>query len=387
MAAFKPLFRRRCLGGNLSAHPKIKKKKANITMTEVKDFEVCGNHQEIGRAIGQQFSDSIHSFFDNYDLLQKELLPYYHTSPGREYYEAFLKLHRAYFPEYMSELEGMSQGASLPFEEIFLANLRGEFSGLLQLESHPVDRADKGYKGCTDCLVLNPDRALIGHNEDGSPASSGKMFVVHITSDNGIRVSALCYPGFLPGNAFGYNEAGILHTVNHVAPRQVRLGFGRHFIARSLLDARTMEDCIQRVATPGQAAGFNFNIGSLRERRIVGVEVSPERHHVHEVNNYYLHTNHYIELNDVEQEITPSSRIRLSRARTLCRNTPPTDETDVLALLNDQTDQDYPIYCESQPPEINMTLCTALFDLDNRQLNIYWSRPVINSEKCTSFSL
>lgn len=365
----------------------MKNEKANVTMNAIKDFEVCGNHQEIGRAIGRQFADSIHSFFDNYDLLQKKLLPYYHTSPGRDYYNAFLKLHRAHFPEYMSELEGMARGADRPLEEIFLANLRGEFSGLLQLESHPIELADKNNKGCTDCLVLNPDRALIGHNEDGSPASSDKMFVVHITVDSGIGISALCYPGFLPGNAFGYNKAGILHTVNHVAPRQVRLGLGRHFIARSLLDARTMEDGIQRVTTPGQAAGFNFNIGSLRERRIVGVEVSPERHHLHEVQNYRLHTNHYIELNDVEQEITPSSRMRLSRARTLCRNNPPTDESDVLALLNDQTDRDYPIYCEAQTPETSTTLCTAIFDLDSRQLNIYWGRPVRDSEKCIRFSL
>ena len=39
-------------------------------MNAIKDFEVCGNHQEIGRAIGRQFADSIHSFFDNYDSLQ-----------------------------------------------------------------------------------------------------------------------------------------------------------------------------------------------------------------------------------------------------------------------------------------------------------------------------
>jgi hypothetical protein len=54
--------------------------------------------------------------------------------------------------------------------------------------------------------------------------------------------SALCYPGFLPGNAFGFNAAGVMHTVNHVAPHPVEIGLSRHFSARSLLDAGSLDE-------------------------------------------------------------------------------------------------------------------------------------------------
>ena len=119
------------------------------------------------------------------------------------------------------------------------------------------------------------------------------MYVVRVAVDDCPTFTALSYPGFLPGNAFGFNEFGILHSINHVAPRPVKAGVARHFIARSLLEARSLEDAVRRVAIHDRAAGFNYNIGSCAERRIISAEVSPERHHVHEVQGYYTHTNHY----------------------------------------------------------------------------------------------
>ncbi len=356
-------------------------------MNTIEQLEVSGSHREVGRNIGLHFGGAIHRLFDNYDFLQEQLLPFLNTSVGQRFFQSYLKLHRKHFPQYVSELEGMAEGAGRPFEEIFAVNLRGEFAGLIALEQQTIGAADTGGQGCTDCLVLTPDAALIGHNEDGSPAGYGNMFVVRVAVDDCPTFKALCYPGFLPGNAFGFNEFGILHSVNHVAPRQVKAGLGRHFIARSLFEARSLEEAVRRVSIPDRAAGFNYNIGSLPERRVVSVEVSPEHHHVYEVQGYYLHTNHYLELMDLAQEITPSSRRRLARARSLCRNTPPDDATRVLALLGDQTDRDHPIHCDATPPDINATLCSALFDLDNRQLRIYWDNPAREPEKYLQFTL
>ena len=350
-------------------------------MNTIGELEVSGNHREVGRRIGLHFSGAIHRLFDNYDFLQKQLLPFLSTSVGQDYYHAFLKLHRKRFPQYVSELEGMAEGAERAFEEIFAVNLRGEFKGLIALAQQPMGEIDSGGQGCTDCLVLTPDSALIGHNEDGSPAGYGNMFVVRVAVDDCPIFNALCYPGFLPGNAFGFNEFGLLHSVNHVAPRQVKAGLGRHFIARSLFEARSLTDALRFVSIPGRAAGFNYNVGSLAERRMVAVEVSPEHYRVSEIQGYYLHTNHYLELKDVAQEVTPSSRRRLARARSLCRDTPPENATGVLELLGDQKDREFPIYRDATLPDDNATLCSALFDLDNRQLRIYWGNPAGEPEK------
>jgi hypothetical protein len=213
------------------------------------------------------------------------------------------------------------------------------------------------------------------------------MYVVTVNLNQGPAFNALSYPGFLPGNAFGFNAAGILHTVNHVAPRPVKVGLGRHFLARALLDAGTLDEAIRNITVPDRASGFNYNIGSLSERRVISVEVALERHHVREIQGCYTHTNHYVELNDEKQEISPSSRKRLERSLALCRTAPPTDAGHVLALLGDQTDRDYPIYREATPPDADATLCSALYDLGSRELRIYWDHPIKEPEKFIKLAL
>jgi len=353
-------------------------------MNTIEQFRAGGSHRDVGLAIGSHFADAIHRFFDNYERLQQQLLPFYRTSDGKNYYRLFLALHTDRFPAYISELEGIAEGAKRPFEEVFLVNLRGEFAGLMppgsQTEDAPV-------QGCTDCLVLTAESALIGHNEDGSPASLGRLYVVTVNPDDGPAFSALSYPGFLPGNAFGFNQAGILHSVNHVAPRPIQVGASRHFLARSLLDARSLDDAIENATGPDRASGFNYNIGSLSERRVVSVEVAPQRHHVHEVKGYYTHTNHYLKLDGQAQEITASSRKRQERSLSLARMTPPADAGHVLAVLGNQSDRDYPIYRDASRPDTDATLCSALYDLDARELRIHYAHPVEAPDKCVKLSL
>ncbi|MDJ0818888.1 MAG: C45 family autoproteolytic acyltransferase/hydrolase [Desulfobacterales bacterium] len=340
---------------------------------QIEQFEVSGSHYEVGLAIGSHFARAIHRFFDNYERLQRYFLPFYQTSTGMSCYQSFLDLHRARFPAYMRELEGIAEGANRPFKEVFLVNLRGEFSGLL---STVPGAGENGEEGCTDCLVLTADAALIGHNEDGSPAAASHMYVIKVNLDSGSSFTALSYPGFLPGNAFGYNAAGILHTADHVAPQPIKIGAGRHFLARSLLEAGTLEEAVRNITAPDRASGFNYNIGSLSDRKILSVEVSPERHHIHEVRGCYTHTNHYIQLTDQKQEITQSSQKRLTHSRALGQTAPKLDAAIVLSVLGDRTDPDYPIHRDASPPDDNATLCSALFDLDQCSLKIYPDHPL-----------
>ena len=353
----------------------------------IEQFEVSGDHHEVGLALGHRLGDRIHRFFDNYEFLQERLLPFHRSPAGRELYRSFLEMHKIHFPGYTAELEGIAEGAERPFEELFLVNLRGEYGGLLAAERPAEDRAENGLGGCTDCLVLTAEAAVIGHNEDGPSAALGNMVAVRAQIGSYPAFVAICYPGFLPGNAFGFNASGVLHTADAVSPREVRVGLGRHFLARSLLDAQSLSDAIKRVTIPGRGAGFVYNVGWLPERRLVNVEVSPDRHYALEVQGYYVHTNHYLNLPDVRQEIGPSSRARLERARALCGATAPAEIGRVLALLGDETDRDYPIYRRAVPPVGGATLCTALFDLDRRQLRVYSGHPSREPEQCIVLDL
>ena len=100
-------------------------------MNTIEQLEVSGSHREIGWQIGHHFADAIHHLFDKYDFLQKQLLPFLTHPTSQGFFQSYLKLHRRQFPQYISELEGMAEGAGRPFEEIFAVNLRGEFAGLI----------------------------------------------------------------------------------------------------------------------------------------------------------------------------------------------------------------------------------------------------------------
>lgn len=356
-------------------------------MNTIEQYEVSGGHWEVGRNIGHHFDNAIHRLFDNYDFLQEKILPFLNSPTGQILYRSYLDLHRKIFPQYITELEGMAEGSGRPFKEIFAVNLRGEIAGLIASELQEGSQSDHTVQGCTDCLVLTPEAALIGHNEDGSPAGYNNMFVLRVAVDDSPTFNAFCYPGFLPGNAIGFNEFGIMHSINHVAPRPVNVGLARHFIARSLLEAPSLEEAVRRVTLPDRAAGFNYNIGSLAERRILSVEVSPEHYHETEVGGYYLHTNHYLEVPDIGQDISTSSRKRLDRCRILCRATPPCDVSHVMAILGDRTDRDYPIHRDATLPDKEATLCSALYDLDRRELRIFQENPVREPERYLQFSI
>jgi hypothetical protein len=258
----------------------------------------------------------------------------------------------------------MAQGANQPFEDLFLTNLRAEYRGYLPAAG----------QGCFDCAVVTEDAALLGHNEDGSPAFRDNLYVIHAQVDDKPAFTALSYPGFLCGNAFGFNAAGICFSCDSVQPRQTRVGIGRHLLARSLLESTSLEDAIARVTVPGRASGFSYSIGSIHEPRIVHVEVAPQTHHVQEVEGYYLHTNHYRML-DIAQVAGASSRARLERATQLVQRVPLRDARGVLSLLGDWENEQYPIYGTATAADKSATLCTGLFDLDAHHLRIYTSRP------------
>lgn len=335
-------------------------------MIMIEQFEASGSHREVGSAIGQRFADQIHRSLDAYPFLQEQMLPYHRTPEGQARYRQLLELHQARYPDYFAELEGIAQGSGRPFEDLLLANLRGEYRDYL--------------RGCSDCALVTDDAALIGHNEDGSPTFRGNMYLVHAKVEGKPAFTALSYPGFLCGNAFGFNAEGICFSVDHVQPRDVGAGVGRHFIARSLLEARSLDDAIERATVPGRASGFSYTIGSIPERRVVVVEVAPGDHHggkprFREIRGAYFHANHYQELTDADQIIHPSSRARVERAGVMMQESPPQNASEVLAILGDQANEQYPIYRTATDPDQSATLCTALFDLDARQLRIYTDHP------------
>jgi predicted choloylglycine hydrolase len=322
---------------------------------------IQGHGAALGSAIGQRFAEAIRSALEENETLRGPFLAYHASVEGRRRYADLLALHRERYPHYVAEIEGMADGAQVPFDELFLVNLRGEYRGYTSID-------DAGE--CSTCAVARDGRLVFGHNEDGAAIYRGRSYLLRVEPEQEVPFTALCYPGFLPGNAFGFNDFGLCFSVNNVRPRAVRHGLGRHFLARSLFAARDLDEALERLAVSPRAAGFNYTLGSRRERRLLNVEVSPESLDVRVIHGAHFHANHYLYL-DVPQRRFASSVARQERGEALLGEAPPEDARGVLRVLQDQGNRALPIWRDGEAPDQGVTLLSALFDLERGTLRIY----------------
>jgi predicted choloylglycine hydrolase len=186
------------------------------------------------------------------------------------------------------------------------------------------------------------------------------------------------YPGYLPGRAFGFNDHGICLCANSMGPKDVVAGLGRHFLTRSLFEAHSLNEAIELATVPARASGLDLTIGSVREHKIVDLEISPKDHNVLEIKESYFHANHYVRLAQADQSISPSSRSRQKRGEALLKEGALRDKESILNILRDQNERDYPILRDGKPPDTrSITLCIGFFDLCGQTLTIYPGAPGI----------
>jgi predicted choloylglycine hydrolase len=335
-------------------------------------LKVNGTHAEIGISIGRHFSEEIRRGLKENKALQNKFLPFHRSLEGQQIFSELFVLHKKLYPHYISELGGIADGANVSFEQLFIINLRGEYR---------VYTGGKVNRGCSTVSLKTDRHTVIGHNEDGLPIYKDSSYVVEVDTQDHPSFTAFSYPGFLCGNAFGFNNEGICFCINDVSPANVRIGIGRHFLARSLFEARSIDDAVKRITPDDRASGFNFTIGSVKENRIVNVEVTPDQFIVKEINGIDYRANHYLDIKPMLQTVGASSETRVIRAGDLIQTETDPNKSSVLRTLSDQKDSNYPIFRNALPPDDIATLATCLFDLDDEMLTIYWGHPIKEKEK------
>ncbi|KAG2373332.1 hypothetical protein C9374_012198 [Naegleria lovaniensis] len=384
----------------------------------------CGTNFEVGQQIGAHFKDRIRSLLFNNSLpFQRVYLPFSKQHP--QVIEQLYKVNKLYFPEYIQEIEGVAKGANVPSEWIFLMNVGVEIGNGVSNASAIYSRKlfEKSPfldKQCSDVFVsvvdnqiaANPQQlvALLGHNEDASSYSQDYDYIVKscIKSDKSnasLIFTAYHYAGQLPGNAFGWNEYMAFST-NAQFPTIVRHsgnGVARNFVNRFVYESKNVEQATENLKRFGLilASGFASNLASLPEPKefssstvqryeMADVESAPMitqgvlEMTIHKVEpivvnhssspSFYFHLNSYRDLK-VPQYLDPSSVHRQARMEQFI-NTSVTTPQQVLSILGDNQDKEYPIYRNGAPPDTDVkTLATVLFNLVTREVSIYNENP------------
>lgn len=263
-----------------------------------------GDDFSVGRAIGRRGGRSVRDAVFKSD----EFLALRRWLGSDRLHDLKAATSRAY-PKHMREIEGIANGAGLPLDEIFLWNCRGDLRDL----DPALDDT-----GCTTVLMPG-ETAIIGHNEDGGAGLAGLCFLCQVDSETGPGFTAFCYPGMLPGHAFGVNNSGLVQTINNIRPHDLQVGIPRHVISRAVLDCLTLDDAVACLQRNDRAAGFHHALGQCGDSRLLSVEAPAGGCAVVEAESPLAHANHLLadEFRNLDQDCQPSSTVRQQRADAL----------------------------------------------------------------------
>ncbi len=232
------------------------------------------------------------------------------------------------FPNYYDEIKGKADGAEVEFLEYFSMMC----PELLDQTSH-----------CTSIICRKKDRKfIISHNEDDD-YKEGNFCISKIKTLDGWFVTNDIYN--MPfGNGFSWNSSGIIKTINYTHEPNVNLmNLPRYFSQRHISEADSIDDLIERCSKLRPASGYHVNAIDIKNNIAVSIEVYPDDIDVLYIDNYYIHSNHYIHnryKNKIYTDKGSNSVFRLKKANELYSNLKEKNIVNIKSILDYRSIED-----------------------------------------------
>ena len=344
---------------------------------------------DFGKAFGIKFNKEINVRLASDKSLEK-LVDEFGGGDNAIYIE-FLNSHQIAFPEYTDELKGIAEGSGIPFNKLFIDQLKEEFT-YFKANQTESKKELKIMHHCSDVILYQPNgKIYMAHNEDS--ASFDVNGTVLVEAANGVNgkpgFTTLTYMGNTPTGAFGFNTEGVVFTMNYLAPLKADLkGYGRVFIARKMLDSSGFDDAVNIATKTPMIAGHNYQISMINSDKIVNVEVASfgifKVTEIKAGDPAFFHANKYIQMPDQPQQLPrTSSDHRMARFKELEKAKPVTTPDEMLMVLGDQNDRTYPIYHDdlsnSRGDLGGFTLVSVFVDLQKGEMAVFAQNPKFNN--------
>jgi isopenicillin-N N-acyltransferase-like protein len=326
------------------------------------------------RKRGRQQGDGARAQIAGMLVAYRELLP---AASNMEWGEArreslkFLPYAEAAYPRFVEELRGISEGAGVEFENVWLLNCYEEVT-----EIQPMS--------CTS-LAVRDDRTadghvLLAHNEDWNVVDRDHVYLVRAEPDDGPAFIGMSYGALLAN--IGFNEAGIGVAINSVYATDGRSGVPRILFSRAVLSAATIGEAIKACVPQQRAGGYNHLLADVHGE-LYSVESSATTEAIlYGQDGWLVHTNHYLSprMQALEQPgIYAGSHVRLNRARRLLKARIEEGKVtipDLQAVLRDHVNYPYAIcghHNPADPPhERDQTVISLVMDLTGQ---VVWAAP------------
>ncbi len=304
-----------------------------------------GSHFDVGVQVGTSLSGAITD-----KLLKNRLLCGDKLDEKIHATRPYLDLVKKHFPQYLLELEGMSKGAGVPFDELFLANVQEV------IDDNPYEAMR-----CTVIGIPQDGGWFVGFNEDWMQESLPHLYVFDVTIE-GNRFFGLGYAYELISTSIAINSHGLLQAINELPAPDVRIGVPKNFIARAVLDCTTLDGARHVVQSVPRGGAFNHAL--FQGEDLLDIEYTPDVLGTERITKEkYVHTNSYIVLpkapvlNSISEQRRQKIQSKIATIQTV---------EDLKIILSDTED---PPVCR---PE---TIGSVIFDTAKRVAYVAYGQP------------
>jgi len=304
---------------------------------------------EAGRLHGQHAKQQITAFQETAEI--GKLLNFTHSDTGRIALEKLRNASIEATPWLEVELAGIAEGSGANLDDIWAVNLVSE------LEQLALPQGDH----CSDIMGRDDATGEVwhGHTEDWSMDFKPLCYFVVYNTDAEASfrpIGGLVYPGQAPGFAVTFTPS-LWSTSNSLFPWGINVtGKGVVAVARAALEHADPEEVARRYNCTGQAYGMNTQVVANAPGRAFAADIesagAANSVRLEALDKNLTHFNNYKYQPDVKVKFDSSSAHRQAAAD---KHPAPGSRADVLSILGDTSDKEWPIYI------VNHTMFATVF--------------------------
>ena len=330
---------------------------------KLKVLQLKGDNYQIGYQHGKALAKEIEQIIQ----VRYKYLKYNLNINFKEALQESLKYYsnaEKYFPEYIKEIEGIADGAQIPFEEVFFIQVASE------LVYRPLDECS--------AFAITPKYAkdgkvYIGQNYD-TPDYKKYFSIFHIKPIGKPEILMFAYAGVI--GYISLNKLGLAHVFNTLSYMNSgwKYGVTHYFIQRKLHEMKSVKECAEFVKELPIASSANYLI-SDNEGKIMDLEVTTEG--VREIysEKMLVHTNNFLHKDFIDHERfhkgLDCSKFRLDRLTNLINNKLPISLEEIMSIMGDHENFPEGSICRHKkngPPFIETTASLIMNPQEGKML-------------------
>ncbi|KAI2468857.1 AAT-domain-containing protein [Annulohypoxylon bovei var. microspora] len=345
------------------------------------EIRCSGTPYEIGLTHGEAAKERIKGSIDFYGQLFQESCSMSWAEVLEEaatYVEPLKRIS----PRYLTEINGIADGANISFLDILALNVRSEITfGLFSDISKGL--TDVPSDGCTSLGWLTESTSFLCQNWDWRVEQGQNLVICYISQPGtGIPdISMVTEAGII--GKIGFNSKGVGCCLNAIRCRGLdRTKLPIHFALRTVLESSSREEAIELTKSFGVAGGGHILVGDPTGS--TGLECTSlwVKELLMDKEGRVCHTNHLV-LDKFDIDEPPwltDSPMRLERIQELTSNlSGPTLDT-MFDLFKDTKGHPASINRMQEGDNKPETLFSILMDLTNKNAQVTFGRPTEYSE-------